>query len=87
MWRRRERFAEDLFSLALAAGTVLVSAAALMVWSGYTDRFLAQNPLAALLRVSNIPQWYFGTWSDRWSWLLWGWAIRLRDLPEALGGA
>ena len=81
----RDRFARDLFPLLLAAGTVVVSAAALMVWSSYTDKFLLQNPLAAVLRVSNIPQWYFGAWSDRWSSLLWGWAIRLRDLPEALG--
>ena len=87
MWRRRERVVEDLLPLALAAGTVLVSAAALIVWSGYTDAFLAKNPLAAVLRVSSIPRWYFGTWSDRWSSLLWNWAIRLRDLPEALGSA
>jgi uncharacterized membrane protein (DUF485 family) len=87
VWRRRERFAEERLPLALAAGAVVVSAAALMVWSGYADRFLARNPLAAVLRVSNEPQWYFGTWDDRWSRPLWDWAIRLRDLPEALGGA
>ena len=87
MWNRRDRFAKDLFPLLLAAGTVLVSAAALMVWSSYTDKFLLQNPLAAVLRVSSIPQWYFGTWSDRWNSLLWDRAIRRRDLPEALGSA
>jgi hypothetical protein len=85
MLNRRDRFARDIFPLLLAAGTVVVSVAALMVWSSYTDKFLLQNPLATVLRVSNIPQWYFGAWSDRWSPLLWSWAIRLRDLPEALG--
>ena len=87
MWRWRQRLIGDLLPLALAAGTVLVSLTGLIVWSGYTDTFLAKNPLAAVLRVSSIPQWYFGTWSDRWSSLLWNWTIRLRDLPEALGSA
>jgi hypothetical protein len=32
-----------------------------------------------------MPGWYFGVSSDRWSKALWDWAIRLRDLPEALG--
>ena len=87
IWQRRERLFEDLFALLLAGGTVLYAAVALARWSSYADGFLAQNPLAALLRISNIPHFYFGTWSDRWSWLLWGWAIRTRDLPEALGSA
>ncbi len=85
LWQRRNSLAQQLFPLLLGAATVLVSAAALMLWGRYTDNLLLQNPLASVLRVSSIPVWYFGTLSDRWSWLLWGWAIRLRDLPEALG--
>jgi hypothetical protein len=87
MWTRRHRFLKDLPALLLAGGTVVLAAAALIAWGRYTDGFLIQNPLAALLRVSRIPQWYFGTWSQRWSPLLWDWVIRTRDLPETLGRA
>ncbi len=55
------------------------------MWNNYTDKQFMQNPLTALLRVQNMPSWYFGVWRDRWKFDLWGWAIRLRDLPEALG--
>jgi hypothetical protein len=86
-WNRRHRFLRNLPQLLLAGGTVLVPAVALIAWGRYADGFLNQNPLAAQLSVSRIPRWYFGAWSDRWSPLLWDWAIRTRDLPEALGRA
>jgi hypothetical protein len=57
------------------------------IWHAYSDKFLLQNPLAAILRVSSMPAWYFGVLSDRWSKDLWSWTIYTRDLHEALGAA
>jgi hypothetical protein len=84
---RRDRFLKAIPTLLLAAGTVAIPAAALLSWGRFTDGLLAQNPLTSLLRVSSIPEWYFGVWSDHWSKSLWDWTIRRRDLPEALGNA
>jgi hypothetical protein len=86
IWRWRRHWVGELLPLlALAGLTVLIPAAALFVWSSYADGFLTQNPFAAMLRVSSIPQWYFGSWSDRTSAIIWNWVVRQRDLPEALG--
>jgi hypothetical protein len=84
---RRHRFFKDIPMLLLAAGTVAIPAAALLSWGRFTDGLLAQNPLTSLLRVSSMPSWYFGVWSDRWSRSLWDLTIRRHDLPEALGRA
>jgi hypothetical protein len=85
IWQKRRNLSAYIFPLTLAGTTLCVAAAAFLLWGSYTDKMLIQNPLTSMLRVSNIPGWYFGAWSDRWSFNLWGWAIRSRDLPEALG--
>jgi len=87
VWRRRRHLSIEFVSLLLAGSCVSFAAAALILWGKYADGFLVQNPLSAVLRITNIWAWYFGVWSDRWSALLWNWAIRVRDLPEALGNA
>lgn len=87
VWRHRERLAEITRPLMLAGGTVLLPVIALIAWGDYSDAFMAQNPLATLLRTQNLLSWFFGVWSDRWSVALWDWTIRLRALPEALGSA
>ncbi len=58
---------------------------ALLLWSRFTDQLLSENPLTAVLRMSSIPTWYFGSWSDRWSAELWKNTIFLRELPVVLG--
>jgi hypothetical protein len=85
LWMKRSSLKIDLQRLLFAGLTLVFSAGSLFAWSAYTDSFMRQNPLASMLRVSSMPAWYFGVWSDRWSKELWDWAIRLRDLPEALG--
>jgi hypothetical protein len=87
IWSARSNLFRQGRRLLLAALTIALSLAATLAWSRYADYFMQQNPLASMLRVSNIPSWYFGELSDRWSKDLWGWAIRVRDLPEALGNA
>jgi hypothetical protein len=86
LWRRRWQFRQDLVPVLLpAAISVATSGVALLAWNHYTDHFLRENPLAAQIRVSNIPTWYFGTLPDRWSLLLWKSTILNRDLPDAFG--
>ena len=49
--------------------------------------YLASNPLAALMRFANMPTWYIGSLSDRWSADLWSFTLQSRDLPDGLGAA
>ena len=86
VWQHRERLEAITRLLLLAGGTVLVPAMVFMSWGDYADSFLAQNPLASLLRTQNLLLHFFGVWSDRSSVALWDWTIRLRALPETLGG-
>jgi hypothetical protein len=87
IWHRQKHIVEQLVPLLLGFAILLLSAVALFLWNGYAHKFLIQNPLAAYLSVSNPPMqlYYFGVWSDRWSYELWDRVIRLRDLPDALG--
>jgi hypothetical protein len=85
MWRQRERLAGNFFALLFAGGTVFFAAVSFTIWVEYTDQFMAENPLAALLRSQNLTSWYLGDWNDRWGVPLWNWTIRLRALPDALG--
>jgi hypothetical protein len=87
MSNHRYRLSKDLLALLLALGTIILAAAALFLWGRYVDSLMIENPLTSLLRVSNIPHWYFGFLNDRWSLALWDWCIRLRDLPNTLGNA
>jgi hypothetical protein len=49
--------------------------------------YLASNPLAALMRFANMPTWYIGSLSDRWSADLRSFTLQSRDLPDGLGAA
>jgi hypothetical protein len=82
VWCQRERLAANFLALLFSGGTVFFAAVALTIWVGYADEFMAQNPLAALLRSQNLTSWYLGDWNDRWSVAS---TIRRRALPEALG--
>jgi hypothetical protein len=87
VWKERQRLAANLIPLVLAGTTVLIPTLILMSWSKYSDHFMLQNPLAALLRFQNLTTWYLGSWADRWTVVLWDGTVRLRALPEALGVA
>jgi hypothetical protein len=71
--------------LAGAALTVVLPAVMFIWWGGVSDSYMAQNPLASLIRFQNLGGWYFGSWSARTSVGLWDWVVRQRALPDALG--
>jgi hypothetical protein len=87
LWNVRHNIRGNLMPLLLAGSSVALSVSILFAWNGYTTRFLVENPLANITSVSNMPAWYFGLWNDRYSPMLWEFAIRDRDLPEILGKA
>lgn len=75
-----------LLRLSLCSGfTVFLPACALVLWSNWTAHIWGENPLANLITVSNRPEWYFGTLSDRFSPELWSLAILSRTAPNVLG--
>jgi hypothetical protein len=87
LWNARRDLRRQFLPLLIAGSSTILAAAALVAWNRYAGIFAQQNPMANQITASSIPGWYFGTWDDRVSSTLWNWAIRQRELPEALGRA
>jgi hypothetical protein len=74
--------------VALLAGiAVIVPIVGGGAWSAYADAVRAHNTFAAILTTEILPNWIFGTWSQRLGSELWGGVAFGRALMEIFGYA
>ena len=81
-------FTAERVRVALLAGiAVIVPIGVGGAWSAYADAVRAHNAFAALLTTEILPNWIFGTWSQRFGSELWGGVAFGRALMEIFGYA
>ena len=84
-FKRGEPRRSILIQLLVAGLPFCVALAALVPWLAVCDAVKLENPLGATTTSKALAAWNYGTLAQRLSWDLWGNAILLRAIPEAVG--